>query len=210
MTTKTYLKRSHAGYYVELPEEIDAEYWEGKTGTTYEDFLDNKWVPLSDEQIAFHKVHPDASTEEVWNMQLNEQEVVEEPIVTPEPPSSYTLKDLSENLSSEEKASIIANLGLVDNKSIEGEGEENELLPNVHYDFGETESLVLTFGTPKEGVTNVYEFSFDSPSECATQLVLPDGIIWPYAPSVSEGHHYEVSVTYNSKGKVYYGKINEW
>lgn len=70
MTTKTYLKRNHAGYYVELPEEIDAEYWEGKTGTTYEDFLDNKWVLLSVKQVKFHKDNPTANVKEVLDMQL--------------------------------------------------------------------------------------------------------------------------------------------
>ena len=209
MERYVYIKQNIAKHYIDFAEPLNQEEY-SNIGEGWQDYLDNKWVLLNDSQVLFLSQNPNASPEEVWNMRLNEPEVVEEPVVAPEPPSSYTLKDLSENLSSEEKASIITNLGLVDNKSIEGEGEEHELLPNVHYDFGETESLVLTFGTPKEGVTNVYGFSFDSPSECATQLVLPDDIIWPCAPSVSEGHHYEVSVVYNSKSKVYYGKINEW
>jgi hypothetical protein len=50
----TYIRKNIKGYYIEFPEEIDAQYWEGKIGTTYTDFLDGKWVLLSDEQVAFH------------------------------------------------------------------------------------------------------------------------------------------------------------
>jgi len=47
----TYIRKSIKGYYIEFPDEIDAEYWSGKIGTTYQDFLDGKWVKLSDEQV---------------------------------------------------------------------------------------------------------------------------------------------------------------
>lgn len=67
---KTYIKQNIFGYYIEFLEEIDAEYWEGKIGTTYEDFLENKWILLNDEQVKFHKDHPDASVAEVFNMEL--------------------------------------------------------------------------------------------------------------------------------------------
>lgn len=69
---KTYIKKSIKGYYIEFPEEIDATYWEGKIGSTYEDFKDGKWVLLSDEQLAFHTEHPEASISEVLNMTLPE------------------------------------------------------------------------------------------------------------------------------------------
>jgi len=45
----TYIRKSIKGYYIEYPNEIDPIYWEGKIGTTYQDFLDGKWVKLSDE-----------------------------------------------------------------------------------------------------------------------------------------------------------------
>lgn len=70
---KTYIRINIKGYYIEFPEEIDAQYWEGKIGSTYEDFLDNKWILLSDEQVAFHAEHPEASIEQVLNMTLPEQ-----------------------------------------------------------------------------------------------------------------------------------------
>ena len=66
---KTYIRKNITGYYVEFPEEIDAQYWEGKIGTTYEDFLAGKWIPLSDEQVVFHNEHPDYSVKNVIEMQ---------------------------------------------------------------------------------------------------------------------------------------------
>lgn len=65
---KTYIKKSHKGYYIDFPEEIDAKYWEGKIGTTYEDFQDNKWILLSDEQLAFKEAHPGLSIKSVIEM----------------------------------------------------------------------------------------------------------------------------------------------
>ena len=70
MIMKTYIKNNYKGYYVELPEEIDQEYWAGKIGTTYQDFLDGKWVLLSPEQVAFHEEYPNASVKEVLDMQI--------------------------------------------------------------------------------------------------------------------------------------------
>lgn len=69
---KTYIKKSINGYYIEFPEEIDATYWEGKIGSTYEDFVNGKWVLLSDEQLAFHTEHPEASISDVLSMTLPE------------------------------------------------------------------------------------------------------------------------------------------
>lgn len=68
----TYIRKSIKGYYIEFPEEIDAEYWAGKIGTTYEDFRNNMWIRLSDEQLAFHIEHPEANINQVINMTLPE------------------------------------------------------------------------------------------------------------------------------------------
>lgn len=67
---KTYIKKDHKGFYVIFPDEIDAEYWAGHIGSTLEDFYNNKWVLLSDEQVAFHEEHPGASIAQVFNMEL--------------------------------------------------------------------------------------------------------------------------------------------
>lgn len=66
----TYIRKNIKGFYATFPKEIDAEYWAGKIGTTFDDFYDNKWVLLSDEQAAFHIQHPEASLREVWDMEI--------------------------------------------------------------------------------------------------------------------------------------------
>lgn len=65
-----YVKRSIHGYYVSFPEEIDTNLWENELGKTYYDFLDNKWVLLSEGQVKFHEEHPEASIKEVFDMEL--------------------------------------------------------------------------------------------------------------------------------------------
>lgn len=66
----TYIRNAIKGYYIETPDEISQEYWEGYIGSTYDDFLNGMWVPLSDEQVAFHYEYPSASIKEVLDMQL--------------------------------------------------------------------------------------------------------------------------------------------
>ena len=66
----TYIKKDIKGYYIEFLEEIDAQYWEGQIGDTFQDFLDNKWVLLSPDQVIFHNEYPEASVKEVWNMNI--------------------------------------------------------------------------------------------------------------------------------------------
>lgn len=69
---KTYIRKNIKGYYIDFPNEIDAEYWAGKIGSTYEDFRAGKWILLSDEQVAFHTEHPGASISQVISMTLPE------------------------------------------------------------------------------------------------------------------------------------------
>lgn len=69
----TYIRKAIKGYYVETPDEIAQEYWDGWIGSTYEDFLNGKWVLLSDEQVTFREEHPNASIKEVWNKELDPQ-----------------------------------------------------------------------------------------------------------------------------------------
>ena len=73
----TYIRNIIPGYYIEFDEEIDQEYWAGKIGYNYQDFLDGKWVLLSDEQVAFHNEHPEASIEEVLNTELHKKTLEE-------------------------------------------------------------------------------------------------------------------------------------
>lgn len=67
----TYVRNNIEGFYAEFPQEIDTAYWQGKIGTTYEDFVDGKWVRLSEQQAQFHIDNPDASVREVIAMQLD-------------------------------------------------------------------------------------------------------------------------------------------
>lgn len=69
----TYLKRNIRGFYVEFSEPLDPDSFE--FGTTYDDFLSQKWVPLSEEQLQFHIDNPKASVVEVLNMQLTPEYV---------------------------------------------------------------------------------------------------------------------------------------
>ena len=62
--------KSIKGYFINYTEEIDAEYWAGQIGTTYEDFLNGKWVLLSEEQVLFHENNPEASVREVLNLAI--------------------------------------------------------------------------------------------------------------------------------------------
>lgn len=54
---------------------------------TWEDFIDNNvaWLKLSDEQELFYNAHPDATPEEVYNMQLTPEPIEPDPEPTPEP-----------------------------------------------------------------------------------------------------------------------------
>lgn len=72
---KTYIRKTIKGYYIEFPEEIDSQYWKGKIGSTYEDFLNDKWVLLSDDQVVFHNEHPEANIIQVLLMILPESHV---------------------------------------------------------------------------------------------------------------------------------------
>ena len=69
-----YIRKQHKGFYLETESEIDAEYWAGQIGTTYQDFLNNKWILLSDEQVKFHNEHPYASISEVLNMYITPEQ----------------------------------------------------------------------------------------------------------------------------------------
>lgn len=67
----TYIKRTAPQIYVTFNEPLDPEMF-SDLGNSYMDYLQGKWVELSEEQVAFHEQHPEASVLEVWNMQINE------------------------------------------------------------------------------------------------------------------------------------------
>lgn len=66
----TYIKNNVRDTYVTVDAPIDEEYWRGLIGSTLQDFLDGKWVLLSEAQAAFRADNPGANVVEVWNMEL--------------------------------------------------------------------------------------------------------------------------------------------
>ena len=68
MARYTYIKRDVTDYYVECDELLSPSLF--PIGETWDDFIDNKYVLLSDEQVAFREANPDATIKEVWDMQL--------------------------------------------------------------------------------------------------------------------------------------------
>ena len=97
----TYIKRNINGFYVEFPNILKEEDF-SNLGTTYQDFVDNKWVLLSKEQVEFHKEHSEASVKEVFNMELNTPPVYERTIeeAKQEKLSDIDSYDNSENVNS--------------------------------------------------------------------------------------------------------------
>lgn len=73
----TYIKKSIPGHYMTLAQPLDPTTHDN-VGDTYEHYLHNWWVLLSDEQVAFHEANPEASVEEVIEMQLKEIQEVDE------------------------------------------------------------------------------------------------------------------------------------
>ena len=74
-----YLKKTIAKRYVEFENPLSEEEY-NNIGSTYEDYEIGKWVLLSDEQVAYHEAHPEATEKEVWDM-------------APTPPAERTLYD---------------------------------------------------------------------------------------------------------------------
>lgn len=69
MEKYVYIKKSIAKHFVDFAEPLSAEEY-NNLGETWEDYQDNKWVLLSDEQVAFYEQHLDASPKEVWDMEI--------------------------------------------------------------------------------------------------------------------------------------------
>lgn len=61
-----YVNKAIPGSFIDYNEELDQDYWEGKIGYTYEDYENDKWVLLTEEQANFHLQYPEASVKEVF------------------------------------------------------------------------------------------------------------------------------------------------
>lgn len=75
-----YINKDAETIYVELDTLLDQE--SNYLGSIWDDYKAGAWVLLSDEQIAFREANPEASVEEVYNMQLAPDPV--EPKPSPE------------------------------------------------------------------------------------------------------------------------------
>ena len=64
-----YLKKNHSTHFVEFGEPLSAESY-NNLGTTWEDYQENKWIPLTAGQMAFYEEHPTATPSEVFNMEM--------------------------------------------------------------------------------------------------------------------------------------------
>ena len=60
---------NHSTHFVEFSEALNPELYDN-LGSTWQDYLDNKWVLLSSEQVAFREEHPTASVKEVYDMEI--------------------------------------------------------------------------------------------------------------------------------------------
>lgn len=69
-----YIKRNIFNEFIDFPNPLSPENY-SNLGTTWEDYLENKWTVLSEEQAKFHEEHPEASIPEVWNMLLKEDDI---------------------------------------------------------------------------------------------------------------------------------------
>lgn len=70
MEKYVYIKRSIPGKFIDFAEPLNSVEYDN-IGNTYNDYLSNLWVLLTDEQVEFHMEHPNASVKEVYNMQLD-------------------------------------------------------------------------------------------------------------------------------------------
>lgn len=78
-----YINKDAKPIYVDLDALLDPE--SNYIGSTWEDYKTGAWVLLSDEQIAFKEANPDATVEEVYNMQLAPDPIEPEPSPEPDP-----------------------------------------------------------------------------------------------------------------------------
>lgn len=69
-----YIKRNIIGDYVTMEQALDANL-HSDIGTTFDDYLNNMWVPLSEDQVKFKEENPSATLREVWQMELSPKHI---------------------------------------------------------------------------------------------------------------------------------------
>ena len=65
-----YIKKDIPQQFIDFPEPLSPEEY-NNLGETWNDYLNNKWVLLDDDQVEFLNEHPGATVKEVWNMEMD-------------------------------------------------------------------------------------------------------------------------------------------
>lgn len=86
----TYINKDAETIYVELDAPLDQD--NNQIGSTWEDYIDGAWLLLNDEQVAFHDANPDASVEEIFNMQLAPDPEEPDPTPIPDPDPLFSAR----------------------------------------------------------------------------------------------------------------------
>lgn len=64
-----YIKKSIAKHFIDFANPLSAEEY-NNIGETWEDYMNNEWVLLSEEQKEFYAEHEGATPKEVWDMEI--------------------------------------------------------------------------------------------------------------------------------------------
>ena len=101
----TYVKRNIPRHYVTLENKLNPDLY-SNIGSTYQDYLYNKYVLLTDEQVAFHNEYPEATVEEVFNLAINDNS---EPARTIEVAKTEMLQKIDSHDASDEVNGFLIN-----------------------------------------------------------------------------------------------------
>lgn len=101
----TYVKRNIPRHYVTLENKLNPNLY-SNIGSTYQDYLYNKYVLLTDEQVAFHNEYPEATVEEVFNLAINDNS---EPARTLEIAKTEMLQKIDSHDASDEVNGFLIN-----------------------------------------------------------------------------------------------------
>lgn len=150
----TYISITAKNNYVELEDLLDPSIHE--IGTTWEDYLENKWILLNDDQLNFKEVHPLATVQEVFNMEIK---------VTPEPVVNQLAKAKRDKLQQIEEQDYFSNRFFISVVSGGNEIAKRELwidknLRNSLYSItlpalladGQSITKLWTMSTPPESI----------------------------------------------------------
>lgn len=156
-----YINKEAEEIYVSLSEKLDPEC--NQIGTSLNNYIDGAWLLLNDEQVAFRDANPEASVEEVFNMQL--APIPEEPDPTPVPEPDPLLSARQVKLIEIREQDIFSNKFFVSVKTGGQEVANQELwidkdLRNSLYSItlpallsdGETTTKLWANGTPPQSI----------------------------------------------------------